>query len=214
MATTLTYPERATLFNMRRLREAVLAGHASWPGANFVEKLDGSRIFLSNDKVRGKGEPVAALAVRPCACCLLRFAGGAASFGGRGGACGGRFISGVLVLPRAGLCGSHHHQSRMAGVAALVPPPQILTYGHPRAHVQSQFHTRAHAHAHTRACWPPVLDPPQARVRAGGGGHSGAPPQGEISGSEAALERKLASHQLGPASGAPVAPGRLSSRIV
>ncbi|KIY92743.1 DNA-directed RNA polymerase III subunit C1 [Monoraphidium neglectum] len=54
MATTLTYPERATLFNMRRLREAVLAGHASWPGANFVEKLDGSRIFLSNDKIRRK----------------------------------------------------------------------------------------------------------------------------------------------------------------
>jgi len=55
MATTLTYPERVTTFNMRRLKEAVLSGHAAWPGANFVEKTDGGRFALSNDKVGGCG---------------------------------------------------------------------------------------------------------------------------------------------------------------
>ena len=54
MATTLTYPERVTAFNLRRLQAAVVAGHAGWPGANFVEKADGGRFALANDKVRRK----------------------------------------------------------------------------------------------------------------------------------------------------------------
>jgi hypothetical protein len=53
MATTLTYPERVTTFNVQRLRQAVTAGHAAWPGANFVEKVDGGRFALANDKVGG-----------------------------------------------------------------------------------------------------------------------------------------------------------------
>lgn len=52
MATTLTYPERVTTYNMRRLRTAVLAGSGSWPGANFVEKTNGQRFTLMNDRVR------------------------------------------------------------------------------------------------------------------------------------------------------------------
>ncbi|GBF92585.1 DNA-directed RNA polymerase III subunit [Raphidocelis subcapitata] len=54
MATTLTYPERVTAHNLRRLKEAVMAGHSAWPGANFVEKADGGRMYLANDPVRRK----------------------------------------------------------------------------------------------------------------------------------------------------------------
>ena len=52
MAATLTYPERVTPHNHAALRQAVLNGTSTWPGANFVVAPDGARLFLRDERVR------------------------------------------------------------------------------------------------------------------------------------------------------------------
>ncbi|KAG2499255.1 hypothetical protein HYH03_002834 [Edaphochlamys debaryana] len=46
MAVVLTYPERVTRHNMDKLRQRVLNGISTWPGANFVVSPDGDKQFL------------------------------------------------------------------------------------------------------------------------------------------------------------------------
>ncbi|GLC35764.1 hypothetical protein PLESTM_000363300 [Pleodorina starrii] len=46
MAVVLTYPERVTRYNMDKLRQRVLNGISTWPGANFVVTPDGDKQFL------------------------------------------------------------------------------------------------------------------------------------------------------------------------
>lgn len=46
MATALTYPERVTEASLEKLRRRVLAGAATWPGANFVCLVSGEKLFL------------------------------------------------------------------------------------------------------------------------------------------------------------------------
>lgn len=54
MATTLTYPERVTEYNIMKLKSRILNGNSTWPGANFVVASDGARISLMNEKIRRK----------------------------------------------------------------------------------------------------------------------------------------------------------------
>ncbi|GIL99158.1 hypothetical protein Vretimale_4372 [Volvox reticuliferus] len=46
MAVVLTYPERVTRHNMDKLRQRVINGISTWPGANFVITPDGEKQFL------------------------------------------------------------------------------------------------------------------------------------------------------------------------
>ena len=46
VATNLTYPERASAHNIAKLRRLILNGPDQHPGANFVERADGSKVFL------------------------------------------------------------------------------------------------------------------------------------------------------------------------
>jgi len=46
MARNLTYPERVTSFNIKKLQRLILRGPAQHPGANFVERADGERFSL------------------------------------------------------------------------------------------------------------------------------------------------------------------------
>lgn len=46
VAKILTYPERATKFNIDALRKAIQNGPEEYPGANFIELPDGSKRFL------------------------------------------------------------------------------------------------------------------------------------------------------------------------
>ncbi|PNW84960.1 hypothetical protein CHLRE_03g165750v5 [Chlamydomonas reinhardtii] len=46
MAVVLTYPERVTRHNVEKLRQRVLNGISTWPGANFVVTPDGDKQFL------------------------------------------------------------------------------------------------------------------------------------------------------------------------
>nr|WCZ58691.1 DNA-directed RNA polymerase III subunit RPC1 [Seculamonas ecuadoriensis] len=46
VAKTLTFPERVTSLNKKKLQELVRTGPDVHPGANYVERSDGSRVFL------------------------------------------------------------------------------------------------------------------------------------------------------------------------
>ena len=54
MATTLTYPEKITEYNLALMKQRVLNGTSTWPGANFVDINDGIRIWLRDEKIRRK----------------------------------------------------------------------------------------------------------------------------------------------------------------
>ncbi|XP_020113844.1 DNA-directed RNA polymerase III subunit 1 isoform X2 [Ananas comosus] len=46
MALVLTYPERVSYYNIEKLRQCILNGPDKYPGANFVQKPDGSTMHL------------------------------------------------------------------------------------------------------------------------------------------------------------------------
>ncbi|WP_338599920.1 DNA-directed RNA polymerase subunit A' [Sulfolobus tengchongensis] len=52
VARTLTVPERATIWNIEKLRQFVINGPDKWPGANYVIRPDGRRIDLRYVKDR------------------------------------------------------------------------------------------------------------------------------------------------------------------
>ncbi len=57
VARILTYPQRVTKFNIEQLRAAVVNGPDKYPGANFVEFLDGRRMYLRyGDRKQVAGE--------------------------------------------------------------------------------------------------------------------------------------------------------------
>lgn len=66
VARTLTYPERVTKHNRKRLAAAVMRGPDKYPGANFVETDDGNKRFLryGNRKKVAKDLPLGAVVER------------------------------------------------------------------------------------------------------------------------------------------------------
>lgn len=66
VARTLTYPERVTKHNRKRLAAAVIRGPDTYPGANFVETDDGNKRFLryGNRKKVAKDLPLGAVVER------------------------------------------------------------------------------------------------------------------------------------------------------
>lgn len=54
MARVLTYPERVTQHNVQKLRQRILNGLTTWPGANFVVMADGTRWWLKDERGRRK----------------------------------------------------------------------------------------------------------------------------------------------------------------
>lgn len=56
VARTLTYPERATTFNMEQLRKSIINGADKHPGANFVEFPDGTKRYLKYASLEYRGK--------------------------------------------------------------------------------------------------------------------------------------------------------------